>query len=272
MSIKPRPSSSKTTCESITAYLMVILFLFHGLTIQDLSAKTLDLNTPQETKEDSNEVQASSQQEKLAIARQEYKLGLEDFKAKRYREALKRFIRVYRLQPHPNLVYNMARSFEELKEYQSAADYYRKYLKIQPNTPDRAQIEMTIVTMENLAKPSAQPTGHSERFLSKRMAWSGVAMGSIMIIGGAMFGVQALNRSDSLNSFKAGDSLQAFARTYQERDQAALLSDLFMISGVAISSIGLYFALKAPPVTTSSDKASISLSFTGQGLSIQGAF
>ena len=57
--------------------------------------------------------------EKLEIARSEYKTGLADFKAKRYRDALKRFNRVYRLQPHPNLVYNMARSFEELKEYKS---------------------------------------------------------------------------------------------------------------------------------------------------------
>ena len=33
-------------------------------------------------------------------------------------------------------------------------------------------------------------------------------MGSIMIVGGAMFGVRALNRTDTLNSYQAGDTIQ----------------------------------------------------------------
>ena len=141
-----------------------------------LHAQTSEQTTKKQTtaQEAPSKAQASQkknqlEKEKLEIARREYKLGLIDFKQKRYREALKRFIRVYRLQPHPNLVYNMARSFEELKEYQSAAEYYRKYLKIEPDSPDRAQIEITIETMEKLAqKPTPNQQQH-EQFLTKRM-------------------------------------------------------------------------------------------------------
>ena len=45
----------------------------------------------------------------------------------------------------------MAR-FEQLKEYQSAADYYRKYLDISPKAKDREQVEITISTMIRLAQ------------------------------------------------------------------------------------------------------------------------
>ena len=276
----------------LMTYSIMLSLLLQGLLLSEIYGQQPNQTQAQQmqngpttrkknTNKDQTKNKRKSEQEKLEIARREYKLGLVDFKQERYREALKRFIRVYRLQQHPNLIYNMARSFEELKEYQSAAEYYRKYLKAVPNSTDRAQVEMTIDTMEKLAQ---KPTINHERehFLTKRIAWSGVAMGSIMIVGGAMFGVQALNRSETLSSYKTGDSLQDFNRTYQERDQAALLSDLFMLSGVAIGSVGLYFALKSQPhqntpsqsgsSKTSTDQAAISLSFTGSGFSIQGAF
>ena len=213
----------------------------------------------------------SKQQEKLEIARTEYKSGLTDFKAGRYRDALKRFVRVYRLQPHPNLVYNMARSFEELKEYKNAAEYYRKYLTIAPNSEDKAQIEITITTMEKLSEEQPiQPVKPVENLLRKRVGWATAAMGTILIVGGAMFGVRALNRSEELRRFGEGDSLQLFNKVYDERNQAALLSDIFTISGVAIGSLGLYFALK--PSSKQSTKRTVAISLTGNGLSIQGAF
>ena len=290
-----RQSACLSSRHDIMTYSIMLSLLLQGLLLGELYGQTPDkvqaqqvLNgqaaNQQNTRTAESKSPKKAEQEKLEIARREYKLGLVDFKQERYREALKRFIRVYRLQSHPNLIYNMARSFEELKEYQNAAEYYRKYLIIEPNSRDRAQVEITIDTMEKLAQKSQ---ADQEQFLTKRVAWSGVAMGSIMVIGGAMFGVQALNRSETLGNYQAGDSLQDFNRTYQERDQAALLSDLFMLSGVAIGSVGLYFALKSQPhqnttrqntpsqsasSKTSTDQASISLSFTGSGFSIQGAF
>lgn len=300
MSTKVHPTSCLSLRNGIMTYFITLSCLLQSILTPQLHAQTSEQTTNKQTtaQEAPNKAEASQkknqlEKEKLEIARREYKLGLVDFKQKRYREALKRFIRVYRLQPHPNLIYNMARSFEELKEYQNAAEYYQKYLKIEPDSPDRAQIEITIETMEKLAQKPSPNQQHQEQFLTKRMAWSGVAMGSIMIVGGAMFGVRALNRTDTLNSYQAGDSIQDFNRTYQERDQAALLSDLFMLSGVALGSLGLYFALKSPPSQASSSSTSIpgqmpnksdnssqtppnqtslSLSFGLNGFSIQGAF
>lgn len=244
-----------------------LLLVFALLCPNSISKVFAEGNTQSETKSQ----KMITDEEKLEIARIEYQSGLADFKAKRYRDALKRFNRVYRLQPHPNLVYNMARSFEELKEYRNAAEYYQKYLEIAPNTKDRAQVEMTINTMNKLAQDhSTKSTDTADHLLTKRVGWATAAMGTILVVGGSIFGARALNRNDQLKQFGEGDSIQRFNTIYDERDQAALLSDIFTISGVALGSLGLYFALR--PVKQNTSDTSVSLSFSGQGLSIQGAF
>lgn len=209
----------------------------------------------------------------LEIARTEYQKGLKDFKAERYRDALQKFVRVYRLKPHPNLVYNMARSFEQLKEYKNAAEYYQKYLDINPNAKDRGEVEITIKTMEKLAE-ERQPKDHQskERRLMRRVGWGGVALGSALIVGGSLFGVRALNGTEELNRYGEGDSLQGFNAAYRQRDQAALFADVLMVSGVAISSLGLYFALRPDMTSDLGRSSSVSLSATPNALFINGAF
>ena len=214
----------------------------------------------------------SKRREALEIAKSEYQSGLVDFKAERYRDALQRFVRVYRINPHPNLVYNMARSFEQLKEYQNAADYYRKYLDLSPKAKDREQVEMTITTMKRLAQDSSVESQERERQLLRRVGWGSAALGGALMIGGSLFGVRALNRSEELGRFQAGDSLQDFNSVASQRDEAALFSDLFMVSGVAIASLGLYFALRPSLKSETSQRAEIDLSLSPQGITIQGAF
>ena len=75
--------------------------------------------------------------------------------------------------------------------------------------------------------------------------------------------MRALNRSEELGRYKAGDSLQDFNATSAQRDEAALLSDLFMVSGVAITSLSLYFDFDQlnPPI----QKSTVTLSFAPNG-------
>ena len=255
------------------AVLLVVLSFFPqmegwGKTSQDQESKSSS-TASKETQE--------KEQEKLEIVKTEYKQGMIDFKAKRYRDALQRFVRVYRLKPHPNLVYNMARSFEQLKEYNSAAEYYQKYLDINPKADDREQVEITITTMKKLAQEHPNTNTvlmpAKEDRLMKRIGWGATAFGTVLIIGGAVFGVKALGHSQELTEFKEGDSLQAFNRTAQQRDQMAGISDIFTLTGVSLTSLGLYFALRPTPTKLkSNEQSSVSLSIMPNGLSIQGAF
>ena len=253
-------------------YLLCIGFVF-SISYKCLAASPDGSQSQNSTIADpETQKESEKKREILKIAKVEYNLGLADFKAERYRDALQRFVRVYRLNPHPNLVYNMARSFEQLKEYQNAADYYRKYLDIEPSSKDREQVEMTISTMIRLAKDGENQVQTSEQRTIRKVGWGGVVMGGTLILGGSMFGIRALNRSEELGRFGPGDSLQDFNRVESQRDEAALLSDLFMVSGVAISSLGLYFALRSDKTQEESSVSSLHLSFSPNGLVFQGVF
>ena len=88
-------------------------------------------------------------------AKAAYRQGVEFFKNKQFADAIREFNKAYRLDPNPVLVFNMARAFEELKQYGSAIEYYRKYLEMSPNAPDRPTVEDSIRTLEILQKQEA---------------------------------------------------------------------------------------------------------------------
>jgi tetratricopeptide (TPR) repeat protein len=90
-------------------------------------------------------------------AKTAYRQGVEFFKQKKFADAIREFNKAYRLDPNPVLVFNMARAFEELQQYDSAIEYYRKYLEMLPDAPDRKTVEESIRTLEILQKQAATP-------------------------------------------------------------------------------------------------------------------
>lgn len=88
-------------------------------------------------------------------AKAAYRAGVDHFKQHRYADAIREFNKAYRLDPNPVLVFNMARAFEELQQYESAIEYYRKYLEMSPKAPDRATVEDSIRTLEILQKQAS---------------------------------------------------------------------------------------------------------------------
>jgi len=80
-----------------------------------------------------------------------YRAGVEHFKANRFEDAIREFNKAYRLDPNPVLVFNMARAFEETRQYTSAIEFYRRYLTMAPESTDRQAVEDSIRTLELLA-------------------------------------------------------------------------------------------------------------------------
>ena len=80
-----------------------------------------------------------------------YRAGVEHFKAGRFEDAIREFNKAYRLDPNPVLVFNMARAFEETKQYAPAIEFYKRYLSMAPDSPDRQAVEDSIRTLELLA-------------------------------------------------------------------------------------------------------------------------
>lgn len=85
-------------------------------------------------------------------ARQNFLAGIEHFRAHRYRDAIQSFQLAAQLVPSADLWFNIARSHEELSEYEPAIEYYQRYLRDRVDPPDRQQVEAHIEELRERAE------------------------------------------------------------------------------------------------------------------------
>ena len=85
-------------------------------------------------------------------ARQNFLAGIEHFRAHRYRDAIQSFQVAAQLVPSADLWFNIARSHEELSEYELAIEHYQRYLRDRVDPPDREQVEAHIESLRERAE------------------------------------------------------------------------------------------------------------------------
>ncbi|MEZ4463551.1 MAG: PEGA domain-containing protein [bacterium] len=100
---------------------------------------------------------ALAQTEPPPAAKAAYDAGVAHFQAGRYTDAIAEFNKAYRLGPNPVLVFNMARAFEELGDFASATEFYKRYLQMAPEAADRQVVEESLRTLELLAARQEKP-------------------------------------------------------------------------------------------------------------------
>lgn len=108
---------------------------------------------PDEKTEAADEQPATEEKTQATAA---YAAGVAHFKAKRYEAAILEFNKAYRVDPNPVLVFNMARAFEELKDYDSAIEYYRRYLEMAPESDDAPSVADALRALQLLRKNAAE--------------------------------------------------------------------------------------------------------------------
>ena len=213
--------------------------------------------------------------ETLSQEEAEYEKGLTYFKAGDYERAVLSFMSVYRIAPNPNLVYNIARSFEELKRFNEAADFYTEYLKLKPTASDRAQIEITIKTLRSLGnnQPStaqktqraSSDTGTSGRTV---LMWSAIGVGGALLATGVWSGLEA---SDAADQRDAATSANAYQSAQDKMSSAAGRADLLYLGGALFVGAGLTLwmmsgsnepATAAAPLTVSASPRHVALRWT----------
>ena len=96
-----------------------------------------------------------------------YKEGLEHFKAKSFGPAIDAFDRAYRYDRNPTLLFNIARAFEKLGEYNAATLYFQKCLRKTKKGPRKA-IREAIERVRGLQ--SARVRGDSPSLVEGRKA------------------------------------------------------------------------------------------------------
>src|SRR6187455_2976625 len=73
-----------------------------------------------------------------------FNLGAEAYQRRDYRTALEHFLASNRLVPNQNVVYNIARCYEQLKQYPEAFRYYSQALAAEQEPAARQRIQKAL--------------------------------------------------------------------------------------------------------------------------------
>ncbi|HEX2568454.1 MAG TPA: hypothetical protein VH877_02770 [Polyangia bacterium] len=107
---------------------------------------------------------ASVRADEAAEAKRHFISGTRHYNLNEYEEALQDFKEAYRHKDDPVFLYNIAQCYRLLDKHEEAVRFYRSYLRVSPNAPNRKDVEHKIATLEELIAAqgrarSAPPSG-----------------------------------------------------------------------------------------------------------------
>jgi tetratricopeptide (TPR) repeat protein len=204
--------------------------------------------------------------DKVQEARQHYERGMTHYQLGEFTAAVEEFKAAYALSQAPGLLFNLAQASRLAKQYERAVYFYRTFLRVQPDAPNRADVEQRIAELEPLAQaqeqrkldeekakqqqasnPSAstttttvttQPNPNRGRALKV----TGLVVGAVGVAAlavGAGLGVAVLDVQSQLNSLRANMGMwsQAQSDTYDRgQREATAATAMYVAGGVAVGT------------------------------------
>jgi tetratricopeptide (TPR) repeat protein len=197
-----------------------------------------------------------------------YLLGRRWYLAGRYRDALVELKAALELDPNSaDLLYNVARVYENLRQFDEAIAFYQRYAEALPidNTEERQRTDKTIGRLQGAKREFEQQQRLEHEQAAQSPAPSGVGRADFvfwltggaaiaLLAAGSVTGVMALRRSDEVGPFVVGQT-GTFARRQQlahQAEQLALTTDVLLGSGVAAfaGALLLFLLRDAEPATS----------------------
>jgi hypothetical protein len=75
-----------------------------------------------------------------------------------FEDALKGFTEAYRLDPVPDLLFNIAQCHRQMRQFEKAAFFYHRYLALKPGASNTAQVTQLLAEVEaEVKKPPPEP-------------------------------------------------------------------------------------------------------------------
>ncbi len=181
-----------------------------GLRLLLLVAAQAVAVAPAAAQEPSDE--AALTDEQVQRARSHFMAGSAYYEDGRYEDAAREFREAYRITAHPDVLYNLAQSYDRLDRRQEAVDAYRGYLEGSEDAPDRGRVERRIGEIEELiaaaeresgppvsAEPTpAGPAQPSEEGGVGLLPWIALGVAGAMAVGAAVTGAMALSIHEDL--------------------------------------------------------------------------
>lgn len=88
-------------------------------------------------------------------ARRHFRTGMSLVQKRQFERGIAELQEAYATKPHPNVLFNIARAYEEWGKTEEAVTYYRRYLAADP--PDRAAVARTVSKLEAQLAAKAPP-------------------------------------------------------------------------------------------------------------------
>src|SRR6266850_1548297 len=230
-----------------------------------LGSAALLLASAGQAAEDSVPKQAATSAANLEEARQHAAKAKVHYDLGEFDKAAEEYILVYRLRPLPALLFNIAQSYRQAGQYEKAKQFYKAYLRENPDPQSSAAVKKALKEIDELlakerktkesppagireapaevaaagraAAPVAPPapavTASREAPSSSRRTWTYVLAGTsvAMLAGGALFAVKAKNID---NELLAGPHSTATADDLMSQSKSAHgASTLLLLAGVA---------------------------------------
>src|SRR6476659_3779277 len=90
----------------------------------------------------------AQQQDDAAMARTLYDRGMAHFRLEEYDQAIQKWEEGFRLRPVPEFLYNIAQAYRLSKRNEKARSFYKKYLLMDPEAPNKAQVLKHIAALD----------------------------------------------------------------------------------------------------------------------------
>jgi tetratricopeptide (TPR) repeat protein len=146
---------------------------------------------------------ASADDVATRAAKRHYARGEKLFNLGKFEDALDEFEKAYDAKPIPDFLFNIGQCHRNLGDYDSAIFSFKKFLKLDPDAPNREKVQSLIDELEAkqerddtdrfrlVKKPREQPVTTESPVYKKWWFWTGVAV--VGVAGGV--GIYTATRS-----------------------------------------------------------------------------
>ena len=96
-------------------------------------------------------------------AKRHFERGEKLYALTRFSEALDEYQKAFEAKPIPDFLFNIGQCYRNLGDYQQAIFSFKKYLKLEPDAPDKDKVDKLIDELEE-----KQERGEGERLVPKK--------------------------------------------------------------------------------------------------------
>ncbi len=193
--------------------------------------------------------------------------GAQKYRDQDYRGAIEAFEQAYELEPVPNLLYNIAKCYEKLENWDRAISYYERFVvapDVESDARQHALSQVQSLRQKTQSKPDSRPADSDNATAQapytpptkevgpdRTLSYIVLGSGAGLIAVGGVFGLLASQDETEFQNAAPTDTTLRIAARDSGKTKAMVADGLFVAGGIA-AIVGTYllFTAKSPDTQT----------------------